>query len=189
MARPKDSKRQALIERTALTLFAERGYHGVSIKDIADAAQISLGSLYTYYPSKNELVNHLFRYWKTKLRDAATAGTETLTGRSAHRKFWENIGDFIQQEHAAFMFLDAQTHAPYLDQDTIDLEHDLTTYAITFYRVILGVSGANTELPLLISASFGAFVQITKAVKAKLFVLDQQMVALLEDRLWKLVNQ
>jgi AcrR family transcriptional regulator len=49
----------AAIMRSARDIFAERGYHGASIRDIAKGAGLSLSVLYYYHSSKQELLNAL----------------------------------------------------------------------------------------------------------------------------------
>ncbi|MBW0119477.1 TetR family transcriptional regulator [Pseudonocardia abyssalis] len=41
---------------SALTAFAERGYHGCSMRDIAAGADMSVPGLYHHYPSKQEML-------------------------------------------------------------------------------------------------------------------------------------
>lgn len=45
-----------LILKTAARLFTEKGVHGTSLNDIADAAGMSKGTLYYHYPAKEQLV-------------------------------------------------------------------------------------------------------------------------------------
>ena len=45
------------ITEEALTLFAEKGYKGTSVKDIADAVGIKDASLYKHFKSKEEIFN------------------------------------------------------------------------------------------------------------------------------------
>jgi AcrR family transcriptional regulator len=44
---------------TALVLFAERGYHGVSVRDITDAVGVKASSMYAHYPSKEHVLSEL----------------------------------------------------------------------------------------------------------------------------------
>jgi AcrR family transcriptional regulator len=53
--RKKAATRQALAD-AALRLFLERGYDRVSIRDIADAADVSTTTLFKHFPSKEALV-------------------------------------------------------------------------------------------------------------------------------------
>lgn len=56
-------------------LFATRGYHGVSVRDIATAMGVQPSSLYAHYPSKDELYGDLVLLANeeiaTRLREAA----------------------------------------------------------------------------------------------------------------------
>ena len=50
------SARRSELTRQAARLFAERGYHGTSIGDLADALGVQKGSVYTYITSKQDLL-------------------------------------------------------------------------------------------------------------------------------------
>lgn len=54
--------RKALIQETALELFATKGYHNTSISMIAEKAGISKGLLYNYYDSKENLLNEIINH-------------------------------------------------------------------------------------------------------------------------------
>ena len=62
-------KSKAKIIETALTLFAEQGYHGTSISLIAKKAEVSKGLMYNYFHSKEDLLNAI-------LEDAYRHGDE-----------------------------------------------------------------------------------------------------------------
>lgn len=54
--RPTFDEKLALILRTAAAVFADKGYHQASIRDISRATGISLSGLYYYFKSKEELL-------------------------------------------------------------------------------------------------------------------------------------
>lgn len=56
----REKTKQKILE-SSLRLFAERGYHGTSISDIAEAAGISKGLAYNYFDSKQQLVESIFQ--------------------------------------------------------------------------------------------------------------------------------
>lgn len=58
-AAPSGARR--LILETALRLFAERGYSGTSIRDIAKACDLQGPTLYSHYPSKEHVLAELVR--------------------------------------------------------------------------------------------------------------------------------
>ncbi len=51
---------RAKVDRAAVDLFAAKGVDGVSIAEIAAAAEVSQGALYRHYRSKHELASTLF---------------------------------------------------------------------------------------------------------------------------------
>src|SRR3954470_9370623 len=60
------SSRRSELTRQAARLFAEKGYHGTSIGDLAQAMGVQKGSLYAHIQSKADLL------WEVA-RDGATA--------------------------------------------------------------------------------------------------------------------
>jgi AcrR family transcriptional regulator len=58
-------KNKLKIERAALQLFTRKGFHGTTVREIAKKAGISMGKLYIYYDTKEDifiaLANHLGR--------------------------------------------------------------------------------------------------------------------------------
>ncbi len=51
----------------AVDLFAERGYDGVSIRDIARAVDIKESSVYKHYASKEAILDSIFEYMRGRL--------------------------------------------------------------------------------------------------------------------------
>ncbi|MBI4540056.1 MAG: TetR/AcrR family transcriptional regulator [Gemmatimonadetes bacterium] len=54
--RPRHDEKLASILKAAAAIFADKGYHQASIRDIAGATGISLSGLYYYFKSKEELL-------------------------------------------------------------------------------------------------------------------------------------
>lgn len=53
---PQDDATFAAILDAAVRVFGSRGYHGTSVRDIAEAAGVSPGSLYNHFASKHDLL-------------------------------------------------------------------------------------------------------------------------------------
>lgn len=71
-----DGTTKARIERAALELFAARGVDGVSVKELAEAARISVGALYRHFDSKEALALSLFDAIHARLHDGVKAALE-----------------------------------------------------------------------------------------------------------------
>ncbi len=60
----RSERSRAQILRAALKLFSTVGYHGTSMRDIADAARVSTGNVYHQFPDKESLFRELLQqYW------------------------------------------------------------------------------------------------------------------------------
>src|SRR5882762_6478245 len=57
------------IEAAALQVFVKQGFHGTSIRDIANASGVSIGNIYNYYKTKEDLYKDLKSKLGNKLRD------------------------------------------------------------------------------------------------------------------------
>jgi AcrR family transcriptional regulator len=70
VARPKsEDKRNAILE-AATRLFAERGLTAAPTSEISKLAGVAEGTLFTYFKTKDDLINALYREIKLELADA-----------------------------------------------------------------------------------------------------------------------
>ena len=72
------SERRTELTRQAAKLFAEKGYHGTSIGDIADALGLQKGSLYSHIASKEDLLYETMRDGAAAFHGALDAIPEDL---------------------------------------------------------------------------------------------------------------
>jgi AcrR family transcriptional regulator len=73
---PRPSQEDKILE-AALECFAEKGYDGTRIRQIAERAEVTEGALYRHYASKEEVAKALFKYhlgrFSAALHQTATA--------------------------------------------------------------------------------------------------------------------
>jgi TetR/AcrR family transcriptional regulator, cholesterol catabolism regulator len=72
------SARRSELTREAAKLFAQKGYHGTSIGDIADALGVRKGSLYSHIASKEDLLYETMREGADAFHGALDAIPEDL---------------------------------------------------------------------------------------------------------------
>jgi TetR/AcrR family transcriptional regulator len=96
--RRKEARPQELLA-AALELFIERGFSATRSEDVAARAGVSKGTLYLYYPSKEELLKAVVRENLGALIDEGLGiavgfegNTQELLGVLMHT-WWERIGD------------------------------------------------------------------------------------------------
>ncbi len=55
----KDAKRTAMMQ-AAVRVFAQKGYHSATIRDVVQEAGVAVGTFYFYFPDKETLFIHLY---------------------------------------------------------------------------------------------------------------------------------
>jgi AcrR family transcriptional regulator len=86
MARPKSEDKRNAILAAAIAVIAEQGV-GAPTAKIAQLAGVAEGTLFTYFTTKDELLNQLYLDLKTELREAMSTGypkDEILKNRVRH---------------------------------------------------------------------------------------------------------
>jgi AcrR family transcriptional regulator len=96
--RRKEARPQELLD-AALDLFVEKGFAATRSEEVAQRAGVSKGTLYIYYPSKEELLKEVIR---TNVANQIAEGLEIVRafeGSSAEllgnvmRLWWERVGE------------------------------------------------------------------------------------------------
>src|SRR5580765_5152966 len=122
-------KYEALLS-AALQLFVERGFYGTAVPEVAKRARVAAGTVYTYFPSKEALVNALYRKWKTALGQRVfMVFPIDAEPREQFDTMWRSMTEFALQHREAFMFLELHHHATYLDKESRELENQLKDFA------------------------------------------------------------
>ena len=171
-----DDKRRRLLD-AAVRLFAEKGFHGVSVPEVAEAAGVGTGTLYHYFENKQELVNETYRDAKLTLRSRLLDGLpdpdveRSGTAEAWFLELWRRLATFERELPHAFRFLEMQDHVEYLDSESRQIE--LSTLAPMFLvakRVHDRAGG--TRVDVVIALMFGAFVGLVKAARLGYLQLD-----------------
>jgi len=85
-ARKKEQTRRAIGD-AAVQLFSERGFDAVTVADVAQAADVSEGTVFNYFPTKEDLFYDQMEVFETSLIDAVRARPAGESVLSAFRSF------------------------------------------------------------------------------------------------------
>src|SRR5262249_31062023 len=123
------------------------------------------GTIYTYFPSKEALVNALFRRWKTSLGQRVfTAFPVDAPVQQQFDVMWRTMAKFALDNEEAFAFLELHHHASYLDSESRELENQLKNFAAA--AILRGQNEGvfkAMDTTLLMEILFGAFVGMMRA--------------------------
>lgn len=186
-----DDKRRIILD-AALVAFAERGYHGTAVPEVADAAGVGTGTLYRYFANKEALVNEVYRDAKLRLRAALLDGAPLLdparrgSAELWFAELWRRLGAFAKAEPDAFRFLEMQDHAPYLDAASREVELGLLAPLwLAGKRLRERSEGATVDV--LIALLWGAFVGLIKAQRLGYLKLDDKQLAEAGSACWRMI--
>ncbi|MFA4835186.1 MAG: TetR/AcrR family transcriptional regulator [Dehalococcoidia bacterium] len=109
-------KRQRILEATG-ALVMEHGLQSTPMSLIANHAQVAIGTVYTYFDSKQDLVCSLYRQLIDNMTDAVMEGSQTES--PVHERFlsyWSRLLDYMlthQKQASLLLYL---TTTPYIDE-------------------------------------------------------------------------
>ncbi|HKI83792.1 MAG TPA: TetR/AcrR family transcriptional regulator [Candidatus Krumholzibacteria bacterium] len=70
------SHRREILD-AALALFAEQGFHNISMQQVAEKAEFSIGSLYNYFKNKEDIYRSLLRELADAFHEATSEAIES----------------------------------------------------------------------------------------------------------------
>ncbi|AKB27051.1 Transcriptional regulator, TetR family [Methanosarcina siciliae T4/M] len=118
MKKQVEDKKTALLQ-AALKLFTERGFHGTSTAQISKEAGVATGTLFNYFPTKEDLINGLYLDVKGKL--SRIMGEDLQTQNTFHaklKKIWYNMIEWGINNPDDFLFVGQFCSSPYITSYT-----------------------------------------------------------------------
>jgi AcrR family transcriptional regulator len=186
--RTRDDKRARLLE-AALDLFETRGFDGVAVPEIAAKAGVATGTIYRYFPTKEALVNALYRDWKTLYNEFVLRAPEP--GVSVRRQFslyWQRMMLFARTYPRAIRFLDLHHHASYLDAESRAMAGAYRAAAESFVAEARAADAIRPLDPAMVVAlMWGASAGLVKFSADGGLACDAAAATQMEDALWRAI--
>lgn len=118
MKKQDNDKRTAIMD-AALKLFTERGFHGTSTAQISKDAGVATGTLFNYFPTKEDLINSLYFEVKGNLSQAMGKDIEYENiFQDKLRKIWLNLVRWGVDNQEEFLFVGQFCSSPYITKFT-----------------------------------------------------------------------
>jgi len=185
------SDKRELVLRAALDLFAEKGFHGTAVPEVATRAGVGAGTIYRYFDGKETLVNVLFRRHKAALAEAIVGGFPwDAAPREQFRELWKRVSAWALRNPTAVRFLELHHHGDYLDDESRALKDRVFGIAEQFARSA-SEAGAIKDYPVgvLTSLGWGAFVGMIKGSWEGHLDLTPESIAQAERCCWDLIRR
>lgn len=102
-------RRRQLILASAKSVFAQKGYHATTMGDVAKASEISYGSVYWYFDSKETLFHALMDSEELALREHIASAVNGSRGEAMFRSAVRATFEFFEsdREVVTLLFRDA----------------------------------------------------------------------------------
>ncbi|MGO1595702.1 MAG: TetR/AcrR family transcriptional regulator [Sphingobacterium sp.] len=159
-----EKKEQIFI--AALSMINNHGFHGSPMSKIAKEAQVSVGSIYHYFESKEELIIELYWYCKEILKIKALSATEAnLPYEIRFRLVWKDLVLFYLDHMEIFGFLEQFYGSPYYDGIRTNLFKQKSERNILLHFMKEGVKAnllRDLNVRLLISTYLGVAISLIK---------------------------
>ena len=118
--REKEERRQSIL-RAAREVFFEHGFHSSTVDSVAEQAEVSKGTVYLYFESKETILAHLLLEGLyeliEELEQACAAGEATSADARLRRLGWAYFR-FFQREPLYFRFLMAMDRGQFREAVT-----------------------------------------------------------------------
>jgi TetR/AcrR family transcriptional regulator, repressor of fatR-cypB operon len=183
--------KRAAVEKAALELFVERGFHGTTVPDIARRAGVGTGTLYLYHCSKDKLLNHLYQQWTHATGARLTvAARDARTPRETFAAFWHSYVRFTDENPVASRFLMMYESSPYLTDET-------RRTAIESKRPVeaLFEDGMAREvfkplpIPVLMAVARGVFSELRRLEASGEVILTPALWKAAEGMVWEAIRR
>jgi AcrR family transcriptional regulator len=150
----------------ALTMFADRGFHGTNVPDLAREAAVGAGSVYRHFADKEALVNTLYQESKKRMQRAIMDPPPELQTSFENQflELWGRLWKFYRRDPATTIFLDVHAHGEYLSEESLACSRDFEERLIAWIRAGQSVNALRKAPPeALISMVYGAFIGLIKS--------------------------
>jgi AcrR family transcriptional regulator len=114
----KSGKRDDLLN-AALKLIAEQGFHATPMSQIAEEANIGVGTIYRYFKNKEELINGLYLELRKRMAEAIDKDQDrTATIKIQFVKSLQNLIGYLIEHPEEIHFTEQYESSPFITEAT-----------------------------------------------------------------------
>lgn len=125
-----------LIKAAAIRLFSENGFHATPTSLIAKEAGVSNGTLFHYFPTKEELINSLYIELKREIFSAALKDVnEKDPFFVTLKRIWDGIIDWSLGSPRSFLFVQQFANSPFISNIAKDEVEKLNKVFELFIKI------------------------------------------------------
>ena len=136
--REKLKQRQEMLA-AALELFSEKGFHNVSMHEIAQKSEFAIGTLYKFFKDKEDLYKALMLEQAEEFREALTKATEESTDEIEKlRNYVKTKGQFFRENISMVRLYFAETRGASFNI-TAGLDREIRDRYVPFLETLASI--------------------------------------------------
>jgi AcrR family transcriptional regulator len=115
----KQSEKREDVLNATLALIAEQGFHAAPMSQIAEKAQLGVGTIYRYFKSKEELINALYLEIRKKMAQVILSGQDTSRPvKEQFIQYLQNLIRYLIIHPAEIQFTQQYENSPFITETT-----------------------------------------------------------------------
>ncbi|TDE11260.1 TetR/AcrR family transcriptional regulator [Dyadobacter psychrotolerans] len=192
--RPLDPIKQEKILQAVFTVTGTHGLAGISIAGISNAAGVGAGTLYTYFKSKEEIIQAAYSGVEDKMTQKMYEQFDIqIPVKQSLKKIYINMLNYRLNNYNETVFIDQYIQSNYIQLNFSKQMSEFEQQNKPMYDLLK--KGQNEGIikiqPPIILISFfdGAVRSCSNGIVQKLFPLTQQIIDDCFDFVWKGITQ
>lgn len=167
------AEKKKMVMESALQIIHEHGFHGCPMSMVAKNAGVAAGTIYTYFQSKDELINGLFYYVKNTLYTIALkADNPQADYKERFFNFWNAVNSHYTERPELHKFFEQFRTSPYNTAEKQTEEDDWHDWLHNFIQEGIDkgcLKNIGTDLhALMIMGSIGSLNMARTSFKHKI---------------------
>ena len=151
---------------STLKLINIHGFHGSPMSKIAKDADVAVGSIYHYFPSKEDLIIELYWYCKEKLNAHVFSSVDsTLPYETRFKQIWRHLVLYYLDHLDHFGFLEQFYGSPFYEGIRTNIIKQKSERNVLLHFLDEGVKSKHLKdlnVRLLISAYLGVAISLVR---------------------------
>lgn len=181
--------KKTIILKATLELISEQGFVGTPMSQIAQRADIGMGTIYRYFKNKDDLLNALYIDIKQKIADYSLRNyPENLPVHDGFEQLLGNLIRYFKDNPAELSFMEQYVNSPVITAATREEAMRITEPFEDLYRRAKE-QNLLKEMPFEISCALlgGAAISLVKLYLASPEGLSEESLAMGLNALWDMI--
>ncbi|QBR12695.1 TetR/AcrR family transcriptional regulator [Sphingobacterium sp. CZ-2] len=187
------TEKKEQIFRSTLQLVNAGGFHGSPMSKIAKEAEVAVGSIYHYFPSKDDLIIELYWYCKEIInKHIFLEEQDNLPYDQRFRAVWKNVVLFYQDHEDLFSFMEQFYGSPFYEDIRKNVFQHKCERNKIFHFLEQGLEEKHLKdlhVRILLAAYLGPAISLVRSSLYEKTKIEESQLDQLVDIIWNGVKK